>query len=373
MDSWTRSARRTLRKLLGEGFKNRELRGLFPRSLRKAEQLHVEVRVVGAAAMRRLNREFLNHDYATDVLSFPTASFFRELGQMGELVVCREVCVRQAREHGHPVGRELEILLVHGLLHLQGLDHEQGPEEAARMARLEARWLALGGSLRKGLIDRAVLGGLLALAALPVVCPLEQARGAEAVTGSEAPAWSCGEMSWVRPSEMKDGVFEGELEVLCQLGLGAKDRIPALRSAIVADLQAHRTLHGAPEVGEREKVPGETYDVTHELRDSKVSIRERVFVGHQAQSLLLYGSESTEVKASGMAGYLRKVSFRAEVRPKDGAERGYEVRMRNAVAVERPWFALGPVFHAIAKGVSKDKFRIAQETILRLMQQELLR
>ena len=188
--------------------------------------------------------------------------------------------------------------------------------------------------------------------------------------------WSCGEMRWTQPSQMLDGVFHGELEVDCELRLGPADQSPALKTAIVNDLKSHRTVHGvtlqtAGAPSERGTL-GELYDVTHELKTENVSIRERIYVGVLGQERLFYRSESQEVKAAGMAGYLKKVSFESEVLPAVSGKAGYRVRLKNAVQVERPWFALSPMFHLIAKGVSKEKFEKAQTVILGLMERELL-
>jgi probable rRNA maturation factor len=111
----------------------------------------VEVSFVGSARMRELNARYRGKRYATDILSFEAPKPFRAAGLLGELVICAPTLRAQAREQGHPVRKELEILLVHGLLHLLGMDHERGGAEAARMARWEKR---LGGSL----IDRALMG-----------------------------------------------------------------------------------------------------------------------------------------------------------------------------------------------------------------------
>ena len=97
----------------------------------------VTVRYVGEAEGRRLNREFRGKDYATNVLSFPYASRPAE----GDLVICTPVVAREAREQGKRLRAHHAHLLVHGLLHLQGLDHEAGAE-AARMERRERRILA---------------------------------------------------------------------------------------------------------------------------------------------------------------------------------------------------------------------------------------
>lgn len=95
--------------------------------------------------LRRLNRTFLGKDDPTDVLSFPEAD------GLGEIAISAQRAAAQARRYGHALQRELEILMLHGLLHLLGMDHER---DRGRMARVEADWrLRLG--LPAGLIERA--------------------------------------------------------------------------------------------------------------------------------------------------------------------------------------------------------------------------
>ena len=97
----------------------------------------VTVRYVGEAESRRLNREFRGKDYATNVLSFPYSARPLE----GDLVICAPVVAREAREQGKALRAHHAHMLVHGLLHLAGLDHERG-REAARMEGRERRILA---------------------------------------------------------------------------------------------------------------------------------------------------------------------------------------------------------------------------------------
>ena len=86
--------------------------------------------------LTRLNREFLQHDYPTDVLSFPSGS---KSGPLGELAISLERAAAQAHEFGHSTVDEIRILLLHGVLHLIGLDHER---DSGRMARVERKWRA---------------------------------------------------------------------------------------------------------------------------------------------------------------------------------------------------------------------------------------
>jgi probable rRNA maturation factor len=111
----------------------------------------IEVSLVSSVVMQRLNKAWRAKDYPTDVLSFPVHRVFFEQGRLGELVICAPVLKRQAKEQGHPIERELEVLLVHGILHLMGFDHELGGKQATLMRKWEDALL----SNRGGLISRS--------------------------------------------------------------------------------------------------------------------------------------------------------------------------------------------------------------------------
>jgi len=103
--------------------------------------------ITGDADLRRMNREFRGLDYPTDVLSFPAAV---PASRLGDLAISLGRARAQAREFGHDVEHEIEILMLHGVLHLLGFDHET---DAGQMARAEKRWRARLG-LATGLIER---------------------------------------------------------------------------------------------------------------------------------------------------------------------------------------------------------------------------
>ncbi|HEY1759524.1 MAG TPA: rRNA maturation RNase YbeY [Bryobacteraceae bacterium] len=96
--------------------------------------------------LRELNRRFLRKDYATDVLSFPSAG-----NHAGELAISLDRAAEQAAAFGHSIEEELRILMLHGLLHLAGMDHET---DSGEMARAEARWRKRL-QLPPGLVERA--------------------------------------------------------------------------------------------------------------------------------------------------------------------------------------------------------------------------
>ena len=179
--------------------------------VRVAKKRSFDCLITGDAELRRLNKQFLRKNYPTDVLSFPTAvgtlpgylnpkeihhhekadeSFPTAVGTLpgycgasfslrgalappvlpvsycaktgpqinlrgasaplGELAISADRALEQAREHGHALADELKILMLHGVLHLTGLDHES---DLGEMARAETRWRKLL-QLPNGLIER---------------------------------------------------------------------------------------------------------------------------------------------------------------------------------------------------------------------------
>lgn len=99
----------------------------------------ITVRFVDADEGRALNRDYLHKDYATNVLSFPYAS---EPVVCGDLVVCAPVVAREAAEQDKPLLAHYAHLIVHGVLHLQGYDHEAGKKQARLMENHERAILA---------------------------------------------------------------------------------------------------------------------------------------------------------------------------------------------------------------------------------------
>ena len=95
--------------------------------------------------VQRLNRDYRGVDEATDVLAFSMlppeegdSSFVLPpdgITHLGEVIVCYPRAVEQAQEEGHSVDKELALLIIHGILHLLGYDHEKTEEEAKMRAR----------------------------------------------------------------------------------------------------------------------------------------------------------------------------------------------------------------------------------------------
>jgi len=111
----------------------------------------VSVLLTTDGEIRRLNRQFRGIDKPTDVLSFPADPLPRPEKMAGDLAIGVPTARRQGIEQGHSLGTELKVLILHGLLHLAGYDHEA---DNGRMARREQRLRAQLG-LPQGLIERA--------------------------------------------------------------------------------------------------------------------------------------------------------------------------------------------------------------------------
>ena len=103
----------------------------------------------GDARLQQLNTDFRKKRKTTDVLSFPAGEYAGKAA--GDLASSVETAARQAAEHGHTLQEELRILILHGVLHLAGFDHEQDAGEMReREGELRAKL-----RLPLGLIERA--------------------------------------------------------------------------------------------------------------------------------------------------------------------------------------------------------------------------
>ena len=129
--------------------------------LQPSEQLEMSVSVVTAEEIKKLNAEYRQIDAVTDVLSFPTLELGKKvvdistLGQsnlnpqtnrlnLGDVIICLQQAKVQASEYGHSLKREMCFLVLHGLLHLLGYDHENAEDET-EMTALQAEILQQAG------------------------------------------------------------------------------------------------------------------------------------------------------------------------------------------------------------------------------------
>lgn len=118
----------------------------------EAKTYQVDISVCSEDRMAKINHAFRKVKKATDILSFPTHEFFQRQGVLGDLVLCGPVALRQAKAIGHPWKKEIDVLLVHGILHLLHFDHEAGEKDSKIMSGWENKIL---GKAYTTLITRA--------------------------------------------------------------------------------------------------------------------------------------------------------------------------------------------------------------------------
>ena len=112
--------------------------------IHESEPLNSELSIVltDEARLQQLNRDYLGIDAPTDVLSFPASETDPETGTryIGDILISMPRAQAQAEAAGHPLEWEVQLLVVHGILHLLGHDHAE-PEEKARMWKAQAEIL----------------------------------------------------------------------------------------------------------------------------------------------------------------------------------------------------------------------------------------
>lgn len=123
--------------------------------IKSAADLEIELAVIGEKRMKSLNRIWRKKDKSTDVLSFESAggrtkgNFLSNgfkfilppdgVTYLGQIFICYSVAARQSGEDGYSFDKEMAVLLIHGILHLAGYDHEKSALESAKMFELQEK------------------------------------------------------------------------------------------------------------------------------------------------------------------------------------------------------------------------------------------
>lgn len=115
------------------------------------DQLELELSLINSNDMQEVNLQHRGFDKSTDVLSFPSQESIRsgdyelvnKSVHLGDILICHEICEKQAAEHKIAYEDEFIHLFAHGLLHLYGYDHELNEEEDKLMRSLESKLIDL--------------------------------------------------------------------------------------------------------------------------------------------------------------------------------------------------------------------------------------
>lgn len=122
----------------------------LPVLINRSKQIDIDLVIIGEKRMRSLNRIWRKKDKTTDVLSFGNEQgdlkfkFITPQDNtlyLGQIFICYPVMMKQARQYGYLPREEMSRLLVHGILHLAGYDHERSGKEDKKMMDLQERIL----------------------------------------------------------------------------------------------------------------------------------------------------------------------------------------------------------------------------------------
>ena len=109
--------------------------------VQKFDNLEQTIRLVGEAESRALNSQYRAKNAPTNVLSFTVENDYLDYECLGDLVICAPVVEQEAQQQGKPLPAHWAHMVIHGMLHLQGYDH-QNTTEADEMEALEAKILS---------------------------------------------------------------------------------------------------------------------------------------------------------------------------------------------------------------------------------------
>jgi probable rRNA maturation factor len=147
-----------VRKEAGGTFSNREFKKIAVKILELVGQSEAELSValVNNGEIQKLNTKYRQKNYPTDVLSFPAANGLPiGVRLLGDVVISVEKAEEQAKQRGRTLNEEMVTLLIHGVLHLLGYDHERSAKDARIMGGLEKK-------LYRTLCEQGILKGIIA-------------------------------------------------------------------------------------------------------------------------------------------------------------------------------------------------------------------
>jgi len=131
-----------VRRAAGRKISSRRLKqvALVLLRLAKREDAELSLALIGDAEMRKLNARYRRKNYPTDVLSFPAAKNVpADAPLLGDVIISVDKAAAQAKARRHTLDQEIVTLLIHGIVHLLGYDHERSAKDARIMTRMEKK------------------------------------------------------------------------------------------------------------------------------------------------------------------------------------------------------------------------------------------
>ena len=131
-----------VRRAAGRKISSRRLKqvALVLLRLAKREDAELSLALIGNAEMQKLNARYRHTNYPTDVLSFPAAKNVpADAPLLGDVIISVDKAAAQAKARRHTLDQEIVTLLIHGIVHLLGYDHERSAKDARIMTRMEKK------------------------------------------------------------------------------------------------------------------------------------------------------------------------------------------------------------------------------------------
>jgi probable rRNA maturation factor len=131
-----------VRRAAGRKISSRRLKrvALALLQLAKRQEAELSLALIDNAEMQKLNARYRHKSYAADVLSFPAAKDLpADAPLLGDVIISVDKAAAQAKEQRHSLDQEVVTLLIHGVVHLLGYDHERSAKDARIMTRLEKK------------------------------------------------------------------------------------------------------------------------------------------------------------------------------------------------------------------------------------------
>jgi hypothetical protein len=206
--------------------------------------------------------------------------------------------------------------------------------------------------------------GVLLISTLGII---EMAQG----DAQDSTPWTCTEESWQQEPKVENGRFKSQLKVQCQFNKNTKKTFQDLLKEMGFYLKSERTVHGPVVFGISNGAPSFTYDTTVVSKEEQnLEIREKVLLATDNKERFTYQTQSVDIKAKGLASYLKSFGISAEVKRSQNPDH-FEIELQNSIEIERPWYALPPIFLFITKGKAKEKFGTARNHVLKAIYDHL--
>jgi len=181
-----------------------------------------------------------------------------------------------------------------------------------------------------------------------------------------AAEWNCEKEDWVgAPTLGSDNIFRGTIAVNCLITESQKSGLVSLDTFLLQQVAGAKIIHAGPIQEYYEGLPAVRYDVTVDIQNEHgtVVMRQDVHLATDRISRLMFATFSTNIDASGMAGYMRKVDAIVDVKP-GPKQKAFSVRASTYMEVAKPWYVPRATFLKEATKAALDQFKGYRDKVI---------